>query len=116
MKKTREILKSYKEQRIRIRAKVLRFGKKPAFRGPPVDTILLIDVIKVDDNSFLTDHIWFTKGKWCDGIQVADQIELDARVKTYTKGYFGYKEDVAWEKPAVNDYKFSNPSKVVILK
>lgn len=109
---TRKELKKYEEKRFRIRGTISRFGKKSAFRGDPIDTILFVNIFKADSNSFLTDHIWFTKGKWAENLQVNDVVEFDVRVKKYEKGYKGYRECIEFEKPVTIDWKFSHPSNV----
>lgn len=108
-------LRKYQEQRFKIKGVVSRFGKKSAFKGRELDTILFINIVKASDDSFLTDHIWFTKGKWAENLQVNDVVEFDVRVKTYEKGYKGYREFIEFEKPIVKDWKFSHPSNVQII-
>jgi hypothetical protein len=101
----RKKLGELNEERFRIRAKVGDFGLRPAYRGPPLETVLLVNVRKVENDAFLTDHLWLTKGVWSYGIQVGDVIEFNARVKPYWKGY--YKDE--------KDYKVANPTGVAIV-
>ena len=49
--------------RFRCRALVGRFGTKPGYQKPPLQTILLRDVVDADTGMRLTDHLWFTVGK-----------------------------------------------------
>jgi len=38
-------------------------------------------------------------------------IQFDARVKSYIKGYRGYRDDI-YDKPLSIDYKLSHPTKI----
>ena len=62
--------------RFRCRAVVERFGTKAAFRGPPVPTILLRDVVDADTGTLLTHHLWFTPGKWSVGLAGGTSLSL----------------------------------------
>lgn len=89
-----------------------RWGEKPAYRGYPIKTILLKDV-KLMGGDLVTDHLWFTAGKQFESfsLSVGDCVQFNARVKPYTKGYKGYREDVY--NPISIDYKLERPTKVL---
>ena len=45
-------------------------------------------------------------------LKEGDNIQFDARVKEYVKGYFGYKEEIQMERPLEEDYKLNFPTKI----
>src|ERR1700723_2897307 len=99
--------------RFRCRAVVDRFGTKPAFRGEPIRTILLRNVVDAHTGKMLTDHLWFTCGKWSTGLAIGDVFEFEARVADYIKGYQGRRE--VYDAPVSRDWKLQRPTKVVVL-
>jgi hypothetical protein len=99
--------------RFRCRAVVDRFGSRSAFRGPPVQTVLLRDVVDADTGVMLADHLWFSIGKWSSGLAAGDIFEFDARVSDYIKGYQG-RLDV-FDAPVSRDWKLQRPTKVTLL-
>lgn len=109
-KNHRAALKSRDGQRFRIRARIERFGQKSGFRGPPVKTLLLRDVVDDNTGQPLTDHVWMTAGQWATMLREGDTISFDARVSEYMKGYFGRREDV-YVPPSV-DWRFERPTNV----
>jgi len=110
----RKQLKAINGQRLSFMATVERFGEKSAFRGPPLKTLLLKDVIRLDTGEGVCDHLWFTAGKSWQGLEPGDRVQFDARVDAYIKGYCGYRDDV-WDKPIMKDYRLTRPTKVVCL-
>ncbi len=111
-------LRSLQGCRFRCRATVGRFGEKRAFRGPPQKTVLLLDVVQTRTGQKLTDHVWFTVGKWMTAANVrpGDVIEFDATVGTYIKGYQGHREDVEDAPPVRQDWRLERPTRVVNLR
>jgi hypothetical protein len=99
--------------RFRCRAVVERFGTKPAFRGPPISTILLREVVDADTGARLTDHLWFTAGKWSACLAIGDEFEFEARVGDYVKGYQGRRD--VYDAPVSRDWKLQRPTKVRVL-
>lgn len=91
-----------------------RCGWKPAFKGKgaPIKTLLFVNV--TDSSGKVTaDHIWIVEGKQFKGMNIVkgDEIEFDARVTQYQKGYKGHRDDP--ELPAEStDYKLSFPTRV----
>lgn len=88
-----------------------KYGWKTGYKYPE-QTILLLN-IKTEDGKIVADHLWFnlTKGfSELGELKKGNLIKFKARVKRYTKGYKGYREDVY--KPIETDYKLSHPSKV----
>jgi hypothetical protein len=101
-------------ERFRCRATIGRFGTKPAYKGSPIRTIMLSNVRDVTTGALLTDHLWFTCGKWSDGIRVGNVIEFDARVGDYVKGYQGLR-DLPDASPVGLDWKLQRPTKVCVV-
>lgn len=96
-------------------AEFSRFGKKSAFKGEPLTTLLFINVTDTNGNK-VTDHLWFTMTKGfqkCD-LQEGDVVQFDARVAQYEKGYKGYRYDFAIDTPV--DYKLSYPTKIKVIE
>jgi hypothetical protein len=92
-----------------------RFGSKSAYKGPPVVTLLFVDV-RDSAGAVVTDHLWFSTCKaWEDAaLKPGDRVRFDARVKTYRKGYRGRREDDDLPAPGL-DYKLSHPSRIRVL-
>jgi hypothetical protein len=104
----REALKEREGKRGRFTGTVKRFGTKPAYKGPPIVTLLLVDV-RDEADTLVTDHLWFVVRKQLKDLnaQPGDKIEFVARVKPYVKGYRGRRED--YDLPPVSlDYKLSH--------
>ena len=101
-------------QRLRFSATVIRFGKKTAFKGPDLDTILLGEVRIAGETPILAEHLWFTCGKWSKTLKVGDDFSFDARVGSYEKGYRGYRDDV-WTESGT-DFRLERPTKIKIHK
>lgn len=110
----RRNLKRRNGERLRFRGRVDRFGEKSAYRGPPIKTLLLTNVTFANTGEPATAHLWFTAGKWANGVRVGDMLEFDGRIDKYMKGYMGYRDDV-WDKPISVDYRISRPTRVVNL-
>lgn len=112
----REALRAMNGERDRYRGVFVRFGKKRAFRGPDLTTILLQNVSSCATGKVVTDHLWFneTEGfKALYPLNPGDTLEFRARVKAYEKGYKGNRWDVAIESPITRDYKLSHPTKII---
>lgn len=117
-KKERKGLKQYMETRGTFTGVFERDGWKRGYKGNDLPTLLLLN-IKNDKGNVVSDHLWFnyTKGFSDLGqLEKGDIIQFNARCKEYTKGYFGYKEEVAIEKPIEDDYKLSYPTKIKLIK
>ena len=91
--------------RFRCRAVVDRFGSRSAFRGPPVQTVLLRDVVDADAGVMLADHLWFPIGKWSSGLAAGDIFEI--------KVYQGRRD--VFDAPVSRDWKLQRPTKVTLL-
>jgi hypothetical protein len=94
----------------------VREGLKSAFKGASLPTILLNDVRRVSDQKIMCDHLWLNKTKAFATLKlsVGVQIQFEARVKQYSKGYQGKKEDI--KKEVKQDFKLSHPTQVEVLR
>ena len=92
----------------------VRFGTKQGYMG--IEKTILLKNIKNSLGEVVTDHLWFNFTKGFSNIesQLVEGVEVEftARVKQYTKGYKGYRDDVY--KPIEVDYKLSHPTKIKI--
>jgi len=69
--------------------------------------MLLTNLVDVDNNATVTDHLWFVVGKTLSELtlRTGDIISFNARVGEYTKNDNG-----VW----VKDFKLKNMSKIVV--
>ena len=111
----REGLKNINGVRKRFIATFERYGKKAAYKGLPITTLLFLNLRDVHGDKFC-DHVWFTTCKGFEQYEFneGDNISFDARVKEYYKGYRGrrdeYYDDVM---PISKDYKLSHPNNII---
>ncbi len=77
-------------------------------------TVLLNNIIDVESGKIVTDHLWFayTAGFEKAGIKEGCEVEFEARVKAYNKGYVNKKIGVNNKR---SDFKLSHPTKIKIL-
>ncbi len=111
----RKELAKEKGQRKRFSATFGRIGKKSNYHGYAEDTILLKDIIDLETNKIVADHMWFsfTKGFETAGVKEGMQVEFDASVKEYTKGHVDSRYRTSDRK---RDYKLSHPTKIKAIK
>jgi hypothetical protein len=105
-------LKNINGERKRFIATFQRFGTKPSYTGRPITTLLFVNV-RDEKGTVYSDHLWFTDGLQFQRLKLeeGEHICFDARVKPYTKGYKGRREDVY--APVTKDYKLSHPNNIV---
>jgi hypothetical protein len=110
----RKKLQAREGQRKKFRAVFVRFGRKINFRGLSEETILLKNIVDLEDNKLVSDHAWFSYTKAFQKVKLEPetQVEFEARVKQYSKGYVNrrYKID-----RTTTDYRLSHPSKISVL-
>ena len=102
-------------ERKKFSAIFVRIGKKANYHGYAEETILLRQVVDLETNQVVADHVWFSytlsfqKAKITEGVK----ITFDARVKKYNKGYVNrqYKID-----RRTSDFKLSNPTKIAVIQ
>ena len=90
-----------------------RFGVKSGWNGRQETTVLLKDITDATGKR-VCDHLWFNLTKQFKSLHLepGDVVQFDARVRQYTRGYRGWREDV-YDKPVETDYKLSYPTRVV---
>jgi hypothetical protein len=88
-----------------------RLGKKINYNGYSEDTILLTKIIDAETNQVMADHLWFSFTKGFEKIKLTDgiEIEFEARVKEYKKGYVNARYKI---NNRSTDFKLSNPTKI----
>jgi hypothetical protein len=98
-----------------FRATFSRMGKKINYHGYREDTLLLTHVVDAVTNKVVADHIWFTYSKAFEKLVLkeGDQLEFEARVREYRKGYVNRQLKVNQSK---NDYKLSYPTKIKVVQ
>ena len=99
-------------QYIRCKATVVRRGKRSGWNGRVIRTLLCRDVVLVDSEEPVTDHVWFTCGRWCRGLSKGDVIEFESQVSRYVKGYRGRNWDKLVQSPPAYDYRLESPRSV----
>lgn len=100
--------------RKRFRARFVKTGKKTGYTGYSEETILLQNVRDVLTGLVVADHLWFAYTRGFQGLALTPdcEIEFDARVREYTKGYVNKRAGVDQRR---KDYKLSNPTKIKLL-
>jgi len=73
----------------------------------------MCDIVDAATGTLLTDHLWFSCGKWSAGLTLGRFIEFDARAADYVKGYQGRREDVC--APVSRDWKLQRSTTVRVL-
>jgi hypothetical protein len=101
--------------RKKFRAVFIRVGKKTSFKGYSEETILLKNIVDVETDKIVTDHIWFNFTKGFEKLSLAEGVvlEFEARVKEYKKGYVNSRYKI---NTSTTDYKLSHPTKIKCLE
>lgn len=107
----RKRLASEEGLRTAFRAKFVRLGKKINFKGISEETILLTEITDTTNNKVVADHLWFSFTKAFQAVILTPgaQIQFEARIKQYTKGYVNKKYGIDKRQ---KDFKLSHPTKV----
>ena len=112
----RRQLKARDGDRLTFRGVFVRYGKKPAWRGPePKTTLLFRKIIEVESGQIVAEHLWFNETKRfkaMGNLVEGDVIQFDARVTPYRKGYWGRDWERQIENPPGWNYKLSYPTKI----
>lgn len=105
-RKIRERLAKFYGQRKTFRATFEAFRKRSGWHEPET-WILLID-LKTRDGFYLEDHVWLRVGKRLSNVSMVkgDEIQLEATVTSYMKGYQG------GGRPQTRDYRLSYPNNI----
>jgi hypothetical protein len=90
-----------------------RFGSRANYHGFKEETVLLVDVVDLESNTRVADHLWFpfSKGFQEAGLVPGKTVTFDARIKKYVKGYVNTKYKIDRRK---NDYKLSYPTHIKV--
>jgi hypothetical protein len=110
----RKSLKAAEGERMTFRARFVKTGKKVSFTGYSEETLLLQEVREVVSGKKVSDHVWFSYTKGFQALRLVPgcELEFDARVKEYTKGYVNRKAGIDQR---TKDYKLSNPTKIKMI-
>jgi len=110
----RKRLAAAEGERKKFHAKFSRLGKKVNYKGYSEDTILLVEIKDVATNAVVAGHVWFSFTKGFENIKLTEgvEIEFEARIKEYKKGYVNKK--IGINKRSI-DYKLSHPTKISIV-
>lgn len=113
----RDRLQRIEGQRKEFKAVFVRFGVKTNFKGYAEKTVLLHNVVCTTNRDIACDHLWFNYTKEFQKLELSEGMVLkfQARVKEYTKGYRGYREDDGFEHPVEIDYRLSHPTKIRVV-
>ena len=97
--------------RKKFKAVFSRIGKKVNYKGYSEETILLNNVVDLEANKVVADHVWFsyTQGFIKALISIGDTLEFEARIKEYRKGYVNKNYKI---NNSTTDFKLSNPTKI----
>jgi hypothetical protein len=98
-------------KRKKFRAVFGRVGKKLNYKGYSEETILLKNIVDVESNKIVADHLWFsyTDGFLNASLSLGENLEFEARVKEYRKGYVNKNYKI---NNSSKDFKLSNPTKI----
>jgi hypothetical protein len=110
----RKKLAAEEGERKKFRAVFSRFGKKVNYQGYSETTVLLTQVVDVDQKIVVTDHAWFSYTKGFENIKLEEGmiVSFEARVKAYTKGYVNKRYGINQQKM---DYRLSHPTKIEVV-
>lgn len=111
----RKILAKNEGERKRFRGVFVKMGKKTNYKGYSEDTVLLKNIISIETNERVTDHLWFNLTKAFEALALHEGtvLEFDARVKQYKKGYVNPRIKINHQK---TDFKLSHPTKIAVIK
>lgn len=110
----RHLLKKRQGTRATYHATFVRRGKRPGWDGNDIHTLLFTE-IRDPDGSIVCDHLWFSLTEGWKALRLApgDQVQFDARVTPYEKGYQG-RQDGMWlgECGTERDWRLSRPTQM----
>ena len=101
-------------ERKKFSAVFIRFGKKANYHGYAEETILLKNVVALETNEVVADHVWFGYTKGFQQLELSEgtKISFDARVKGYVKGYINTRYNINQRS---RDFKLSHPTQIKII-
>jgi hypothetical protein len=92
----------------------VKYGKKKNYHGYSEETILIKDIIDLEQGRLVAHHLWFANTKNFQQLPLAAgaQIEFEARIKKYEKGYRNVRYQMD---NRTTDYKLSHPTKISLI-
>ncbi len=111
----RTLLKENLGERKKFRGTFVKLGKKKNYHGYSEETILLKNIKDTSTGKVVADHLWFAYTKSFQNISLVGgaQIEFEARIKKYNKGYRNVRYKIDQRR---SDYKLSHPTKIAIVQ
>lgn len=111
----RSRLANTERERRLFHATFSRVGKKTNYHGYSEDTLLLTNVVDVEANEMVADHVWFTYSNAFDKLRLkeGDRLEFEARVREYKKGYVSRSLKINQSR---KDFKLSYPTKIKVIR
>jgi len=106
-------LKNQEGTRKKFEAVFVKFGKKINYLGYSEETVLLKNILDIEQKKIVADHVWFTYTKNFQLIALVEgiHIQFEARVKKYNKGYVNSRYKINKKS---TDYKLSHPTKICL--
>ncbi|HPH94296.1 MAG TPA: hypothetical protein PKW33_00365 [Anaerolineaceae bacterium] len=117
----RKTLKDYESQRRRFAARFERYGRRPPVQDEPnasLVTLLFSQVRDKETNGFVSHHLWLVEDENLKAVyplKPGDQVEFEALVKRYRKGYWGEKPYV-FGRPPDYDYGLAHPTEISVTR
>jgi len=107
----RKELAAEEGKRKKFKAIFSKVGKKMNYKGYYEDTILLKNLVDLQTNKLVADHVWFSyaQGFVKASLTLGDTLEFEARIKEYRKGYINRNYKI---NNSSTDFKLSNPTKI----
>lgn len=109
----RKELKDNVGDRKKFRGTFVKFGKKRNYHGYSEETVLLKDVVDLERDKKVADHLWFAYTKSFQQVPLVAgaRIDFEARIKKYEKGYRNARYNMS---KRTTDYKLSHPTKICL--
>ena len=64
--------------RARVEARIERFGPHRSPKGHDLRTVLLTSIVSAATGELLTEHLWFTCGRWSEALRRGDHVLFNA--------------------------------------
>ena len=116
MNKMRANLKPFVETRSKFYGTFEKFGLKSAFKGPPISTLLFLNITGPSGN-ILADHLWLNMTKEFEKLKLkkGDKCSFFAKASVYKRGYRGTQWEILLDSNGPStDFRLSRPTKIKI--
>ena len=120
-KNKRKSLVNYESERRRFVARFERYGRRPPIPHEPdasLVTLLFSHVRDKETNGFVSQHIWLVEDENLKAVyplNPGDQVEFEALVRRYRKGYWGEKSYI-FGRPPDYDYGLAHPTDITVRR